>query len=130
MEVREDAATDSGSAIWLQLSSRTVSVGAGGRASEQFPKMIITSRARPRKNSLREFIAPPVHVGSLRMIASSLGGHVGVATELLQNRRPRHTPQRLICGRVRSNRLCVFGVTMLAPLLATDDPYAAASIFS
>jgi len=82
MDIKEDAATDFGSAIWLQLSSRTVGVGAGGWASEQFARMIITSRARPRKNSLREFIAPPVHVGSLRMIASSLRGHSELATEL------------------------------------------------
>jgi NTP pyrophosphatase (non-canonical NTP hydrolase) len=44
---------------------------------------------------------------------------------------PRRAPLAHICGRVKSSAtLCVLESGMLAPLLATEDPYAAASIFS
>ncbi len=72
--VSEEAATESGNAMRLQLSSRTVSVGAGGLGVEQPPRMIISSSAPLKKASLpglgrtRRYAS-----GCLGMIAPSLG---------------------------------------------------------
>ena len=42
----------------------------------------------------------------------------------------RRTPERLDCARVIQRNRLFWSSRMLAPLLATEDPYAAASIFS
>jgi hypothetical protein len=49
----EDATTDSGSAMLLQLNSRVVSRGAGGPASEQLATMITISSAAHNEASPR-----------------------------------------------------------------------------
>jgi hypothetical protein len=59
-EASEDAATDSGNAIRLRLSSRTVSVGAGGPGLEQLTTMIIISSTKQGLASFRGMVAPPV----------------------------------------------------------------------
>src|SRR4029453_9227369 len=61
---------------------------------------------------------PPCHNPPVSILLSSC-----------ENARPRHASQRLRCGTVRLSPT-VLEARMLAPLLATDDPYAAASIFS
>ena len=53
----EDAATDSGNAMRLQLSSRTVSVRAGGPGLEQLTIMIIISSTREGWASTRGRVA-------------------------------------------------------------------------
>ena len=42
----------------------------------------------------------------------------------------RRTPERPNCARVRDSATVVLEFTNACPLLATEDPYAAASIFS
>ena len=57
----------------LQLSSRAVSGGAGGPASEQLATMIIISSAAHSDATPRVVVASPVRVRCLGMIAPSLG---------------------------------------------------------
>ena len=68
----EDAATDSGNAMRLQLSSRTVSVRAGGPGLEQLTIMIIISSTREGWASTRGRVASLVRFRCLGMIVPSL----------------------------------------------------------